>query len=647
MKDILIDASFPDEYRVAVLENSLLIDFDSQNNNNPQQRGSIFLGKVHKIEISLQAAFIEISEGMYGFLPLSEIALHYFNIPEDMKKGIAQSENPTDFYKKFNINEALRLNDILLVQVTKDKRYNKGVTLTTKLKIPGRYCILTPYINECIISKQIVDEAITEKLKNIANKNFDFNKNIGVILRAYAAHATEKQITYDYAHLVKIWKEITANAKQSSSNSDSNNVSSSNNSNDQHKQQTAGKLSPSGICRLLYKEGDLMKKVIRDWYSSDVRNILINDFEECKKLRKYAKDLLYGHKVNIKLYSGKKALFEQYKVEEQITSLFRDKVLLKSGGSLIINTTEALTAIDVNSGKMNEERDIEETAFRTNMSAALEIARQTELRGISGIIVIDFIDMHNFKYIKSVEKVLIEEFRKYQARVQVSQINRFGLVAVSRQRTKSNFIEINTEECSNCSGSGRVASKETCARQVFRAIYNHSDYSEINVETSNSELAIFLLNQMRGRINQIEKDFNLCIKVSTNKSLSENSLTGVVPFRVTATGERLPSKSNKETTRKVPTNEKTENNLSDITNSSNNDNNIHNNNNNNNNIIVNNNEYSPQIEKSAIEPEKKEGGKLEKTLLEAENKINYKVPLTEEAIMGAWISDFLQHHIIN
>ena len=193
-KILLIDASFPDECRIAISEDSLLVNFDSQNTDDPQSRGNIYMGKVHKIESSLQAAFIELTNGEYGFLPFSEIIIRYFNVSQDVKQELLQIENHYEIYKKFNIGEILKHGDNLLVQVSKDKRYNKCVTLTTRLKIPGRYCVLIPYSNDCIISKQISDEQNIERLKQIALKNFDLKKNSGVILRAYAENISEKQI---------------------------------------------------------------------------------------------------------------------------------------------------------------------------------------------------------------------------------------------------------------------------------------------------------------------------------------------------------------------------------------------------------------------------------------------------------------------
>lgn len=484
MKKIIIDSSCPDEKRVAILDSSTLVGFDVENLQYPNEKGNIYHGIVRKIEPSIQAAFVEYKKDEYGFLSFSEIPIQYFNLPEDIKRSVIEGDKNFSF----SINEVIDLDTKIYVQAIKEKRYNKNITLTGYIKIPSRYCVLTPFSKDCVISPQITDEDAINKLKGIIEKSIKL-KDCGVIIRKYAEFAEERSIVADYKKISETWSGIK-------------------------------KSDDADLPKLLYSDAELSKRIIRENYNNEFDAVIVNDSALHQEIKKYVRESLHLKKVKILLHNGKKPIFDHFKIERQVLDLYKDRVELRNGGYLIISTTETLTAIDVNSGKMNKEMGIEETAYRTNLDATIEIARQLELRGISGIIVVDFIDMSNFKYIGQVEKALYEEFKKYRTRVQISQISRFGLVAISRQRTKNNLVELNTIQCTQCGGSGRMINSEWHANQIFRQILSNLNYKKFTINTTVS-IATYLLNDRRGKILDLERSHNISIRVEISSNIAE------------------------------------------------------------------------------------------------------------------------------
>lgn len=508
-KKILIDAACQEEIRVAVVDERGLLQLDHEISTKLPQKGNIYIGKIHKIEASLQALFIEYMPNKFGFLPFSAVWPDYYRVSEEKKQHFIKE--PADYfslYKNFNIYEALKFGDKLLVQVTKEERGNKGVSLSTYVALCGRYLVLKPY--ECIdenvsqvkISKQIEEEVERTRLEEIIN-SFELGKRVGVIVRTAACNVDKKDLLYDYTNLATKWERIHIKFLN---------------------QQKPG---------LLYSEGDIIEKTIRDVYDKDISSVIIQGEEKYEAAKKYAESLLRRSKINIRLYKGKNPIFTYYRIEDQILALYKDTIELPSGGYIVINPTEALVAIDVNSGKMNKETSIEETAYKTNLEAAYEIAHQVELRSLSGLIVIDFIDMTNYKNCQAIEAAVEQAFGRYKAKVQMEGISQFGLLQISRQRTKSSIGEINAVRCNHCNGSGRLLSKEYIGTRILRQLPFYFNCESI-VVSAESEVVFYLLNNRRAYLKALEDKLETVITIKIDPLLSNDK------FLIETTARQAP-----------------------------------------------------------------------------------------------------------
>ncbi len=526
-KRILIDTSKNEETRIAVTVEEKLDDYEIESEKKIAVKGNVYLAKITRVEPSLQAAFVDFGSNRNGFLPLTEIHPDYFKIPiadqeklsvllknlrsnndeedkkddeidENNKKDVDKESNDgnnlekkinlkdpkkeyINFFRKYKIQDVIKPRQVLLVQVNKEERGFKGAALTTFLSFAGRYCVLMPNsLNNDGISRKIGDIEERKKLKTILS-SVNVPENMSVIVRTAGIGKTKKEISKDLSYLTNQWNKIRENTIKSQ--------------------------APN----LIYEEGSIIKRVIRDLLTDDVEEILIegkNGYDTAKKL---TKNIVPTKVAKVKLYKGKdKSLFSEHNVENQINELFSLSVKLQSGGSIVINTTEALVAIDVNSGKNTSERNIESTALKTNLEAATEVARQLRLRDLGGLVVIDFIDMDDYRNNFKVEKAIKNALFKDRARVQVGRISMFGLLELSRQRLRSSLIDRSFEKCPYCNGTGLILNTNSISEQIIKLI-NEKLISNKDLKIKvkcNSALAETLMNEKREEINNLEEKYN-------------------------------------------------------------------------------------------------------------------------------------------
>ena len=526
-KRILIDTSKTEETRIAVTTDEKLDDYEIESEKQIAVKGNVYLAKITRVEPSLQAAFVDFGSNRNGFLPLTEIHPDYFKIPvadqeklsillknlrsenneedkknneidETVKKDAADQYNDENdiekkinlkdprkeyinFFRKYKIQDVIKPRQVLLVQVSKEERGFKGAALTTFLSFAGRYCVLMPNsLNNDGISRKIGDIEERKKLKTILS-SVNVPENMSVIVRTAGIGKTKKEISKDLSYLTNQWNKIRENTIKSQ--------------------------APS----LIYEEGTIIKRVIRDLLTDDVEEILVEGKDGYDTTKKLTKNIVPTKVSKIKLYKGKeKSLFSEHNVENQINELFSLSVKLQSGGSIVINTTEALVAIDVNSGKNTSERNIENTALKTNLEAATEVARQLRLRDLGGLVVIDFIDMDDYRNNFKVEKATKNALFKDRARVQVGRISMFGLLELSRQRLRSSLIDRSFEKCPYCNGTGLILNTNSISEQIIKLI-NEKLISNKTLKIQvkcNSALAETLMNEKRIEINKLEEKYN-------------------------------------------------------------------------------------------------------------------------------------------
>ena len=531
-KKILIDTSSNEEIRVAITENGKLDDFEIEPKKKNALKGNIYLAKITRIEPSLQAAFVDYGANRHGFLPLTEIHPDYFKIPasdqENLKKlssnlqidesideiiskekknEIPNNEDLIDdnenkknskknylsFFKKYKIQEVIKPRQVMLVQINKEERSLKGAALTTFLSFAGRYCVLMPNsLTNNGISRKIADYEERKKLKLILS-SINIPEKMSVIVRTAGVGKTKKEISKDLDFLTTQWNKIREKTLKSS--------------------------APT----IIYEEGSIIKRTIRDMLTNDVEEIYVEGKVGYETAKKYTKSLIPQKVKNLKLYKDKnKTLFNENNIEHQINDLFSLKVNLESGGSMVINTTEALVAIDVNSGKDTSARNIESTALKTNLEAANEIARQLRLRDLGGLVVIDFIDMDDYRNNFKVEKAIKTALHKDRARVQVGRISMFGLLELSRQRLRSSFIERSFDKCHYCNGSGIISNINLISGQIIKVIQEKLIISKgVKVLVKcNSALAQTIINIKREEINKLEEIHNANIEFSFDNHFS-------------------------------------------------------------------------------------------------------------------------------
>lgn len=587
---ILIDAVHPEEVRVVIANNSRLEEFDFETSEKKQIKGNIYLGKVTRVEPSLQAAFVEYGGNKQGFLPFSEIHYDYYQIPvadkqalvaameaeangesiiddidpEDMgdvdpiaetaaddddKKSSDRKRKPAgrkkesadealdatnsdeelsdvedeeepllseeegavvpdaddviskkpDLTRRYKIQEVIKRNQIVLVQVIKEERGNKGASLTTYLSLAGRYCVLMPNTDRAGgVSRRIADIDERKRLKEVVSE-FDSPTGASVIVRTAGIGQDKDEVKRDYQRLLELWGEI--------------------------RQHTMDSQAPA----LIHEEGGLVKRFLRDMYRNTMSEIIVQGSDGYKSAHKFIKTIAPDHIKKVQEYTDSLPIFKKYKIDAQLEELYEHSANLKSGGSIVIHQTEALVAIDVNSGKATRERSIEETALKTNLEAAEEVARQLRLRDLAGLVVIDFIDMRELRNRRTVERALKDALKSDRARIQVGRISMFGLMEMSRQRMRSSIVEASTITCGHCSGTGVIRSPESVSLTILRDIENeasvqsnsHKEPREIRLSAA-PDIALYVLNHKRDDIKKIESEYGVVVLIAADYGMTGN-----------------------------------------------------------------------------------------------------------------------------
>ncbi len=477
---MLINAVEAEEYRVAIIKDGLLDGFHIETSTTEQRIGNIYKGVIERIEPSLQACFVNFGSDKNGFLQANDIHPEYYLDKRETSK--VQIPPP--------IQKVLKKRQELLVQITKDMQGHKGAQLTTYLSLASRYLVLMPGSTGGI-SRKIEDEKERLRLKSIMSQ-LKPPEGIGYIVRTAALKKNKRDLSRDLNSLLRIWKDI------------------------RERVETAPPLS------LIHKEQDICLRTLRDYFTSEISDVLVDDKENFSKVKDYMKIISPRHRRRVKLYKGKQPIFAKYEIEEQIETIYSNKVPLKSGGSIVIDPTEALIAIDVNSGRTRIGSNVENTAFKTNFEAAPEIARQLRLRDMGGLVVIDFIDMKDRKHIREIEKLIREETKEDRAKIDISNISKFGLLELSRQRLRPSIESKSYQTCNYCQGRGLIPSVESASVSLLRQIWmGLSKKGVTQVKgTLPVEVAAYLHNKKRKELAQLESRYRAEIVLQGDPSLS-------------------------------------------------------------------------------------------------------------------------------
>ena len=527
-RSMLIDAAHPEETRIAVVNQRRLENFDYEAAARTSLKGNIYLGKIARVEASLQAAFVEYGGNRHGFLPFADIHPDYYRLPQEDRQALIEEEaaarresdleggdvedddadeaeaeaNGRDdaqedrrragrLRRQYKIQEVIKRRQIVLVQVSKEERGTKGAALTTYMSLAGRYCVLMPNTGHGGgISRKITNATDRRKLKTIV-EGLDVPDGMAVIMRTAGVKRTKTEIKRDYDFLTRTWEGI--------------------------REDTLSSTAPA----LIYEEADLVKRAIRDIYGRDIDEVLVEGDRAYRSAKDFMKALMPSHAKRVQQYKDQtEPLFVAHGIEDQLYDLHTARVELPSGGYLVIDSTEALVAIDVNSGRATRERNIEETAVKTNLEAADEVARQLRLRDLAGLIVIDFIDMDERRNNSQVERRLKDALSSDRARVQVGRISALGLLEMSRQRLRPSIHESSTVACPHCNGSGFMRSVESSALQTARAIEQEAlsgSHGVLSVYLS-TDTALYLLNYKRNLLNRLASDHGVEVLLQRDDS---------------------------------------------------------------------------------------------------------------------------------
>ena len=531
-KKMLIDAAHAEETRVVVIDGSRIEEFDFESRSKKQLRGNIYLAKVTRVEPSLQAAFVEYGGNRHGFLAFNEIHPDYYQIPmadrealmrdmmedddephhtpahSDSEDGDHDSDHGDHdegdvmeeevarrrrrLMRKYKIQEVIKRRQIMLIQVVKEERGNKGAALTTYLSLAGRYGVLMPNTARGGgISRKITTVTDRKRLKSVV-QSLEVPQGMGLIVRTAGAKRTKAEIKRDYEYLLRLWENI--------------------------RDVTLHSIAPA----LIYEEEDLVKRAIRDMYDKELEGIWVEGEAGYREAKEFMRMLMPSQAKKVMPYREATPLFVKHKVEDQLAAIYTPVVPLKSGGYLVINQTEALVAVDVNSGKSTRERNIEATALKTNMEAAEEAARQLRLRDLAGLVVIDFIDMDESKNNRAVEKKLKDCLKDDRARIQMGKISSFGLMEISRQRRRSGVLEGTTHICEHCAGVGRVRSVESSALAALRSIEMEAvrdGAGSITLKVPQS-VGLYILNEKRVYLERVRLAQGLFVTIQIDDALS-------------------------------------------------------------------------------------------------------------------------------
>lgn len=519
---MLIDARHPEETRVAVVKGNRIEDFDFEAADRKQLKGNIYLAKVTRVEPSLQAAFVDYGGNRHGFLAFSEIHPDYYQVPlqdreallreeqslhdhdddfhadeeegEDAVTQVGETDDFTaehmrkkrmDMRRRYKIQEVIKRRQIMLVQVVKEERGGKGAALTTYLSLAGRYCVLMPNTtNGGGISRKISSVTDRRRLKTIMS-DLKLPGGMACIIRTAGLKRTKSEIKRDFDYLTRLWDDI--------------------------RDLTLKSTAPS----MIYEDSSLIKRAIRDIYSREIDEIMVEGDQGYRAAKDFMRLLMPSHARKVQQYRDPMPLFAKAHVEAQLESMYSPIVQLKSGGYIVINPTEALISIDINSGRATREHNIEETALKTNLEAAQEIARQLRLRDLAGLVVIDFIDMEDRNNVRAVERRLKEALKSDRARIQVGRISSFGLMEMSRQRLRTGVLEASTEVCPHCEGAGFIRTISSAALHVLRGLEDEAASGKASILTVRvaSDVAIYLLNHKRGELTMIEQSYGVSITI--------------------------------------------------------------------------------------------------------------------------------------
>ncbi len=533
---MLIDARHQEETRVAVVNGQRIEEFDFEAADRKQLKGNIYLAKVTRVEPSLQAAFVEYGGNRHGFLAFSEIHPDYYQIPREDREALlreeaefaaqqddhhddeldengdplhasgeevaetgGQQDEPTDALRRkrqslrrhYKIQEVIHRRQVLLIQVVKEERGSKGAALTTYLSLAGRYCVLMPNTaHGGGISRKISNIADRKRLKSIMS-DLKLPQGMGAIVRTAGLKRSSEDIRRDFDYLTRLWDEI--------------------------REKTLSSSAPA----LIHQDSDLIKRAIRDIYHRDIEQVLVEGPEGFADASRFMSMLMPGHTPKVVEYSDNVPLFQRFGVEAQLEGMYQPVVQLKSGGYLVINPTEALVSIDINSGRSTREYGIEDTATKTNLEAAEEIGRQLRLRDMAGLVVIDFIDMEVGANNRRVEKAMKDAMRNDRARVQMGRISAFGLMEMSRQRLRTGILEASTHICPMCEGTGMVRSVSSAALAALRALEAEALRGRACEFTlrAGDEVAVYILNRKRIELAELEELYGVTIVTVPDEAL--------------------------------------------------------------------------------------------------------------------------------
>jgi len=566
---MLIDARHREETRVAVVKGNRIEEFDFESAEHKQLKGNIYLAKVTRVEPSLQAAFVDYGGNRHGFLAFSEIHPDYYQIPKadrdallreeaehaaeeerlrsaeldatderpsqeapeeesdvaeatatstatstststTTEAGTGSNRSPVDesaadelrrkrqnLRRRYKIQDVIQRRQVLLVQVVKEERGNKGAALTTYLSLAGRYCVLMPNTSHGGgISRKISSGPDRKRLKSIMS-DLKLPSTMGLIVRTAGLSRTKVEIKRDFDYLARLWDEI--------------------------RDRTLGSTAPA----LIYRDSDLIKRAIRDLYHREIEEVIVEGEEGYKAARGFMKLLMPSHVRRVKVHSESTPLFQRHGVEDQLSAMYQPIVQLKSGGYLVINPTEALVSIDINSGRSTREHNIEQTAYSTNIEAAAEIARQLRLRDMAGLIVIDFIDMEQSSHVRKVEKAMKEALKNDRARIQVGRISSFGLMEMSRQRLRTGVLEASTKPCPHCDGTGLMRTAASAGLSALRMVEDEAarGRGEKIVLRAGREAAVYVLNKKRAELADIEQRYGVSIEVAIDEGFEGARMT--------------------------------------------------------------------------------------------------------------------------
>jgi len=521
-KNLYIDASHPNEVRVVLKNENYIEDYEYESVNNTLIKNNIYLGKVSRIEPSLQAAFVDFGRERHGFLSFNDIQSDYYQIPqsdlekikkeeeeareelskegENIENKILDGENnvkindpvekeeqveetekkkfPT---KRYKIQEVIKPNQVILVQVLKDERGFKGAALSTFISIAGKYIVLMPNTAKGGgISRKIFNPGERKKIRTILNE-IEIPKEMGIIVRTAGLNKTKNEINNDLKNLISVWISIKQNAMNS--------------------------IAPS----LIHQESDIIKRSIRDMYDDETQNIIVEGNEGYQKTKNYMKLMMPKQLKKVKKYREKTPLFYKENIEKKLFEIFKSEVKLNSGGYLVINPTEALVSIDVNSGKSIKQKNVESTALDTNLEAAEEIARQIKIRDLSGLIIIDFIDMLNYGNRKQVERKIKERCRNDRARIQIGRISNFGLLEMSRQRLRESNVKWSIKLTNDS-----LALKILKMIQI-KTLENKAKIIDLQI---NDKMSDFINENFKENVNFFEKKNKVKININSNDKLN-------------------------------------------------------------------------------------------------------------------------------